>query len=157
MINFLNGNILNSKCNIICQSVNHQGVMGSGLAKQIRDKYPDIVNGYENMCRTHTFRSIMRNGLVHFHSVFDNKGVFQQIASIFGQEKYGKNKRHTNYTSLMNGFIRVFEYAESQGYSIAIPYGIGCGLGGGDWETVLLLLKDVLEYYPTLNIYIYKM
>lgn len=34
-IEFVNGDILNTNCNIIIQSVNHRGVMGSGLAKQI--------------------------------------------------------------------------------------------------------------------------
>lgn len=32
------GNILNTKCNIICQQVNCKGVMGAGLALQIRRK-----------------------------------------------------------------------------------------------------------------------
>lgn len=155
-LEFVNGDILNTKANIIVQSVNHRGVMGSGLAKQIKNKYPEVIHGYINMCNTHTFKSIMRNGLVYFYSVFHEDGRAQQIASVFGQEYYGNDRRHTNYPSLINGISWVFEYAESQGYSVAIPYGIGCGLGGGDWEIVLIMIKDVLKYYPTLKVYVYK-
>lgn len=155
-IRFVEGDILNGKCNIICQSVNHKGVMGSGLARQIRDRYPNIMGGYIGMCNTHTFRSIMRNGLTYFHTVVHEDGGVQQIASIFGQDGYGRDRRHTNYSSLINGLMWVFEFAESMNYSIAIPYGIGCGLGGGQWDIVLMMIKDALAYYPHLKVYIYK-
>ncbi len=155
-LEFVNGDILNTKADIIVQSVNHRGVMGSGLAKQIKNMYPEIINGYVHICNTSTFRSIMNSGLVYFYTAFNKDGSFRQIASVFGQENYGTDRRHTNYLSLMNGIAWVFEYAESQGYSVAIPYGIGCGLGGGSWEIVLMMLRDTLKYYPELKVYIYK-
>ncbi len=156
-LEFVNGDILNTNANIIVQSVNHRGVMGAGLAKQIKNKYPEIVHGYVHMCKTHSFREIMRNGLVYFYTILDEDGKkIRQVASVFGQEYYGTDRRHTNYLSLMNGIIWVFEYAESQGYSVAIPSGIGCGLGGGDWQTVLMMLNDNLRYYPSLKVYVYK-
>jgi O-acetyl-ADP-ribose deacetylase (regulator of RNase III) len=155
-LSFVSGNILNTHCNIIVQSVNHKGVMGAGLAREIKTKYPDISSSYIHMCNTHNFRSIMRNGLVYFYTAIESDGSVKQIASVFGQESYGIDKRHTNYISLMNGIMWVLEYAESQGYSVAIPYGIGCGLGGGVWDIVILLLKDILVYYPDVDVYIYK-
>lgn len=48
MIKTINVDILESDCNIICQSVNHQGIMKSGLAKTIKNKYPEIEKGYIN-------------------------------------------------------------------------------------------------------------
>lgn len=156
-LEFVNGDILNTNCNIIIQSVNHKKVMGSGLAKQIRKKYPEILDGYISMCETHAFKSLMRQGLVHWYYGEKEDGKVQYIASIFGQESYGTDRRHTNYFSLLNGMRTVFDYAETQMHSVAIPHGIGCGLGGGDWEIVLTLMKDVLKYYPTLNVYIYKL
>lgn len=155
-LEFVNGDILNTKANIIVQQVNHQGVMGSGLAKQIRNKYPDIVNGYVSMCNQYTFRSIMERGTVHWYPVFLSDETIRQIACVFGQDHYGTDRRHTNYFALINGINSVFSFAEHQGYSVAIPYGIGCGLGGGNWEIVLTMIKDVLKYYPTLKVYIYK-
>lgn len=155
-LEFVNGDILITKANIVVQSVNHRGVMGSGLAKQIKKIYPDIVNGYVSMCNQYTFRSIMGRGMVYWYPVFLDDGSVRQIASVFGQEYYGTDRRHTNYLSLVNGINSVFSLAEHHGYSVAIPYGIGCGLGGGNWEIVLTMIKDVLKYYPTLKVYIYK-
>lgn len=155
-LEFVNGDILNTKANIIVQQVNHRGVMGSGLAKQIRNKYPEIFDGYASMCKTHTFKDLMRQGLVCWYYGEGDDGKVQYIASVFGQEYYGTDRRHTNYFSLLNGIRSVFDYADIQGYSVAIPYGIGCGLGGGDWEIVLTMIKDVLKYYPTLKVYVYK-
>lgn len=49
-IKFVNGNILTfperDEDTIICHQVNCKGVMGAGLAKQIRDKWPDVYDRY---------------------------------------------------------------------------------------------------------------
>ena len=39
--------ILTVESGVICQQVNCQGVMGSGLAKQIRDKWPIVYEKYK--------------------------------------------------------------------------------------------------------------
>jgi len=49
MIKIIEGNILNAKEDIICHQVNCKKVMGSGLAKQIRDKYPNVYEEYVNL------------------------------------------------------------------------------------------------------------
>ena len=38
MIKFFNGDLLKSGCDIICHQVNEYGVMGAGIAKQIKEK-----------------------------------------------------------------------------------------------------------------------
>jgi O-acetyl-ADP-ribose deacetylase (regulator of RNase III) len=50
MVNIVDGDILNAKENIICHQVNCQGVMGSGLAKQIKNKYPNVYAKYKKFC-----------------------------------------------------------------------------------------------------------
>ena len=47
MIKTVNGNILEATEDIICHQVNCQGVMGSGLAKQIRSKWPSVFADYK--------------------------------------------------------------------------------------------------------------
>ena len=42
MIKYIKGDILNVTEGIIVQQVNCFGVMGAGLAKQIRDKWPSV-------------------------------------------------------------------------------------------------------------------
>ena len=54
MVCIVTGNILEADDrNIIIQQVNCQGAMNSGIAKQIRDRYPDVFTVYKEMCDAH--------------------------------------------------------------------------------------------------------
>ena len=59
-IKFIDGNIFSrlsaSKPTYICQQVNCRGVMGAGLAKQIRDKWPVVFDEYKKICGTRQTR-----------------------------------------------------------------------------------------------------
>ena len=48
MIHHVKGNLLDSNCDYICHQVNCQGVMNSGVAKQIREKWPEVYESYVN-------------------------------------------------------------------------------------------------------------
>lgn len=154
MIVYKNGNILNATENIIVQSVNHCGKMGSGLAKQISDKYP-LVNApnsmYQTMCKEMDFADIKVNGLIAWCNV--DPEVY--IASIFGQDRYGRDKQYTDYVALGNGLDSVRLLGKHNGYSVAIPSGIGCGLGGGDWDVVHNIIENCFVYSPEVNVTIY--
>lgn len=150
------GNILDATENIIVQSVNHQGVMGGGLAKQISTKYPVIDNEnsmYQQMCREMRFEDIKINGLIAWANIGEQK----LIASIFGQDRYGRDKRYTDYVALGNGLDSVRLLAKEQGNSIAIPFMLGSGLGGGKWEIVLDIINDCFKYSPEIEISIYEL
>ncbi len=154
MINYKTGNILEATENIIVQSVNHRGVMGAGLAKQIATKWP-LVNAkdgmYQSMCRDLPFSGIKQYGLVAWYEIEENKF----IASVFGQNYYGTDRMHTDYTSLGNGFETIRKTSEIKRYSVAIPSGIGCGLGGGDWPYVLQIIEDCFNRSPLIEVSIY--
>ena len=47
MIYWKKGNLLESDCDYICQQVNCQGKMNSGIAKQIREKWPVVYQNYK--------------------------------------------------------------------------------------------------------------
>ena len=51
MVNYVKGNLLDSDCDYICHQVNCQGVMGSGIARQIRERWPRVYDGYKNFCK----------------------------------------------------------------------------------------------------------
>lgn len=152
MIKYYTGNILESDVNIICQQVNHQGVMGAGLAKQIKDKYPEVMNSYLDICKL-PFEIIRRNGVIAWSTI----NVDKVIASIFGQEYYGTDRRHTDYFAISRGLETVRLYAESKSYAVAIPHGMGAGLGGGEWNVISAIIHDVFRYSPKLEVYICKL
>lgn len=73
--------------------------------------------------------------------------------------RYGRGKQHTDYDALRSGLKGVFEsvvWTTSSlcGYSIAIPYGIGCGLAGGEWRVVRPMIDEIFQNY---DVSIYKL
>lgn len=46
------GNVFDSDAKIICHQVNCQGVMGSGVAKEVRERYPKVYEEYHIYCES---------------------------------------------------------------------------------------------------------
>lgn len=123
---------------IIVQQVNCRGVMGRGLAKSIRDKYPQV---YEHYMAEYQL-GILELGYTSYIEVEPNKFV----ANICGQYNYGRNGLFTNYKALQKGLEDVKMMAEALNVNVAIPYRLGCGNGGGDWEgKVLPMIEEIFK------------
>lgn len=126
------GDIINYP--IFCQQVNCKGVMGAGLAKYIRNKYPEVYSEYRKVCSEG--KAIL--GVDHYTYLNDRICV-----CMFAQDGYGRDKRYTDYQAFrtcLNG-LELFLKSRKEKV-IAFPYMIGCGLAGGDWYIVQGMLKD---------------
>ena len=136
MLRFEKGNIVTGDYPIFCHQVNCKGVMGAGLAKQIRSEYPIIYEEYKEYCK------IKDNKL---GTNFYTSTLCGRICvNMFAQDGYGKDKRYTNYDAFK---ACLDDLAERLSYRfpnmpVAFPYGIGCGLAGGDWYIILGMLTD---------------
>lgn len=139
------GDILQCAENIIVHQVNCLGVMGSGLAKQIKDSYPEVYKVYYQFCKTQLAETLLGECLVC------EVGTDKYIANLFGQLNYGRDKVHTDYTALSRALNDLADFAQEKGLTVAIPYKLGCGLAGGDWDTVSALIDGILP-----NAVIYK-
>ena len=64
MVSHLTGDLLVAQeelnLDVICHQVNCQGVMGSGIAKQIRDTYPIVFENYKRNV-THLQKLVVEN------------------------------------------------------------------------------------------------
>ena len=150
MIKTINGNILNATENIICQQVNCMSVMGAGLAKQIINKYPEVHPSYKRFCKgckDNDNRNLL--GSIQTIPTADGK----VIANLFSQYDYGRDKQHTDYNALRECFRSLLKVSEMFDDSIAIPYGIGCGLAGGDWYVVSNIIEEVFGQYYNVTVY----
>ena len=149
-INIVNGNIFDTHCNIICHQVNCQGVMGHGIAKQVKEKYEGVFNEYKRYCDAHADNREAMLGEALIVDVDYGAAVLdwlvnkerKYIANIFGQLTYGTGLR-TNYKALVLGLEVVANFAKEHNLSVAVPYKIGCGLAGGDWNKVNILIEGV--------------
>ena len=139
MITFKEGDLLGNTCAVICHQVNCKGVMGSGIAKQIKEKYPSVYDDYKQCLRE--FGSISMFGRTLFTPIDDSWKHY--VASMFSQYEYGRDgKVYTDYTALRLCLKQIRR--KFMGQSIAIPYNLGCGRGGGNWNTVLQIIKEIL-------------
>lgn len=151
MIEIVEGNLLNATEDIIAQQVNCQGVMGSGLAKQIREKHPEVYEMYTVYCdgqKPHDLLGKMQAVLVEH-------AEYSYVVNIFGQLNYGRQDvLYTDYEALKQGLMKLKDSAKDLGLSVALPYNIGCGLANGDWDIVVYpMIKLIFQDY---NVTIYK-
>lgn len=54
---------------------------------------------------------------------------------------------NTNYYCLKECLETVKKDAKATNKSVAIPYGIGCGIANGDWEIVYKIIEEVFSDY----------
>ena len=138
----IEGNILSINSGMIVHQVNNCGKMASGLAKDIRKLYPSHYSDYMDMYNNapkDSQNSIKSSALLG--CCVDTKIGELTIRGIFSQDGYGRDKRYTSYV-LFEKCLR--EIAKLNLEAVYIPYGIGCGLGGGDWSIISSIILKIL-------------
>jgi hypothetical protein len=112
--------------------------MGAGLAKAIRERYPQVYTQYMK----ENDEGLLNLGYVSYIDVYNSN----MVANICGQESYGRgSKRYTDYDALYVGLSDVFDTAQQMGYDVVIPYKIGCGLANGDWDVVTDMIEEIFS------------
>lgn len=147
-VTIVQGDILDAKENLILHQVNCKGVMSSGLAKQIRDKWPGVYEEYRWACEAASIEKNVFNPRLLGKTLYCSVGPAQWVVNLFGQEGFGREKDriYTDYDALKGCLLSIHDSAWRCGWSIALPYGIGCGLGGGDWNSVVFpMILDIFE------------
>lgn len=144
----INGNLLDSDADIIAHQVNCQSKMGSGVAKAIRDKYPEVYKEYM------TFKPKV---LGKTQIVMCNDG--KCVANLYAQENYGYDgKQYTDTKALFQCLVKLREFAKmTRKETVAMPYGIGCGLGGASWEEVESILKVIFKENNGVKLELWKL
>lgn len=137
----IEANLLESpECNIIAHQVNCKGVMGAGLALQIKNKYPKVFEEYRRFCNDTPKTQLLGSSLVL--PTYDNK----VIINVFAQYNFGYGQCQTNYTAFsksMDNAIVWCKELHKDHVKIGIPYKIGCNLAGGDWDVIQRILTDI--------------
>lgn len=74
-------------------------------------------------------------------TIYIYEGNKDIIVNMFSQDKYGRDKRYTNYIAIEKAIKELRKIYPSE--TIIAAYKIGCGLAGGNWNIV----KEILERY----------
>ena len=155
MVQFVKGNLLESNCDYICHQVNCMGKMNSGIAKQIREKWPIVYKNYMEKYNILNGVSSALLGDIQFVNI-NTPGAderSQQVINMFSQEHYGYDgRRYTSYDAFWN-CLNLIKQIVPKGSTIGFPKKIGCDRGGANWPVILEMITEVLGNDYTVYIY----
>ena len=148
MIELTRGDILAAEVEAQVNTVNCVGVMGRGIALQMKNAFPENFQAYAAACK---------RGEVEPGRMF----VFE--TGQFTNPRYVINfptKRHwrgrSRLEDIASGLHALVEVIKRLGIrSIAIPP-LGCGLGGLDWADVRPLIEDALAELPEVRALVFE-
>jgi O-acetyl-ADP-ribose deacetylase (regulator of RNase III) len=135
-IKYIKGNLFNTDCNFIVHGCNSHGVMGSGVAKIVKEKYPEAYTDYINKFK---FSGLKLGDI----QVVPCKS--KTIINAITQENYGRDgSRFVSYDAVADCMEKINElfYMVPNG-TLAMPK-IGAGLGGGNWNIIAAIIENEL-------------
>jgi O-acetyl-ADP-ribose deacetylase (regulator of RNase III) len=138
------GDILNIESGIIVHGCNNCGVMRSGLAKQVRYKYPEAYDEYLRMFQGDGLK-IDLGEISHIQIT-----KYKIIVNAITQDGFGYDgKKYVSYDAIELSFSHVVELAskieDEYGKKLDIVFPkIGCGLGGGNWNIVEKIIDETV-------------
>lgn len=151
MVTFHNGNILNSGANYICHQVNCRGAMNSGVAKAIRNEYPNVFTEYHKCAKDidigfGDMQLSWEHMLGHIQIIPVSKNAIGKgcVINMFAQNGYGYDgRRYTSYDAFWSCLGEIKNNV-IPGITIAFPARIGCVRGGANWNVILTMIEEVL-------------
>ncbi len=155
---YIKGDVLASDERIIVHGCNCFNTMGSGIARQIREKYPEAWQIDQDTVKGD------RSKLGDFTYVVgeDDRIIF----NAYTQYRYGRDSDvvYLEYEALTQSIDRIFglvnaasSWSESVDADcpIAMPK-IGCGLANGDWDVVSKVLSRLARIHRR-DVHVYEL
>ena len=155
MVKIVEGDLLKSDCDVIIHQCNCFATQGAGIAKQISSRWAQVLEADKKY--PIPVGSKERLGEASMASVEGDHGDML-VVNLYAQHRYGRGTQ-TDYDALRKGISKVFFmiYMLAQpNIKIGLPYGMGAGLAGGDWEQVKSIIEENADRYK-LNVYLYKL
>ena len=133
-IEYITGNLLLTDVKHIVHGCNSRGVMGSGVAKAIRDWYKLAYRDYEDVYNS--------NGLALGDIVVSVQPDGRTIHNAITQQDYGRDSSrvYVSYWAIAEVFRKINQWGIKE---IALPK-IGAGLANGDWNVISAIIENTL-------------
>ncbi len=122
--------------------------MGAGIAKQIKDRYPKAFEAdHEHWSNEYNDGGNWRVQLGGYSkAVIDNQ---KTVYNLYTQSGYSTRERQVNYEYFWKALKAMEEdllsVQDDAGESqvVGLPYGISCGLAGGNWKIIKAIIEDI--------------
>ncbi|MCS1350876.1 hypothetical protein [Mechercharimyces sp. CAU 1602] len=143
MVHIIVGDLLKSDCTVIGHQCNCFDVMGAGVAKQNKHLYPEAFDAD-------------RNFKVSFGEERLGKISYAQtkkriIFNLYGQYKFGRKGDHTVIPMFEAALVNMMKELDGRfqdfDAKIGLPYKIGAGLAGGEWDDLFPIINRVSLRY----------
>jgi O-acetyl-ADP-ribose deacetylase (regulator of RNase III) len=133
------GDITDSSADCIVSAANCVGVMGKGVAKAIKSKFPWSFPHYKSVCER---KGLQPGGLLALTlKVYPLEDV-QTIIHLATKEHW---RNPSKLEWVVSGCNKLKQFLEmNQIKSVAIPR-LGCGLGGLSWDIVKPEMEEVFS------------
>jgi O-acetyl-ADP-ribose deacetylase (regulator of RNase III) len=140
--------------NNIAHSCNTRNIMGGGIAKQIKNRYPQA---YEADTEAYNQEYDKDAQYIHWLGKYskaeieskflpNNKG---RIYNLYTQANLGEGKRQVLYEDFwqalknMQEDLLFIQHETGEPQVLGLPYGISCGLAGGNWKIIKAMIDDI--------------
>ena len=130
------GNLFDSPCQCLVNTINCVGVMGKGVALEFKKRYPDNFKDYVSRCK----RGEVKPGLPYFYQDKD-----RLILNFPTKDHWRMTSRLSDVATGLDWFVA--HYKDFGVASVAFPP-LGCGNGGLTWEEVGPLMYRKLKDLP---------
>ena len=143
-IETIKGDLFKTDIIPIMHGCNGQFVMGSGVAKIVRERFPQAYQSYIQWGKENP-------GIDMLGKVQAIKDGTHIILNAITQNLYGKSgERFCSYDAIAECCSSADSWAVRRGYpKIAMPM-IGAGLGGGDWNVISAIIES--EFVHTIPV-----
>ncbi len=147
MIEYKQGDILQSDAEALVNTVNCVGVMGRGIALQVKNAFPGNFKDYAAACK----RGEVQPGRMLVHET-DQLGPRWIIN--FPTKRHWRGKSRID--DIEAGLIALVQELRARDIrSVAIPP-LGSGLGGLDWREVRPLIEEALAELPDVRAIVHE-
>lgn len=126
----------------IAHQANCFNLFGAGVAKQLADKFPRIVD--DDKCFGSPSFKVGKYSVSTVYPISYEQPNLIHIINLYGQYHPGKNTNYKYLNEALRGLNSWLNF-HALNYVVGIPYGIGCGIGGGDWGTVEAMIKEIFD------------
>lgn len=119
--------------------------MGSGVAKALYTRFPEVKNNYHIFCKEKPPAWLL--GQIQPVQIKE-----LTVVNCFTQLNFGYDgAKYVSYEAIGSVFLQLNE--KFKGGKLAIPK-IGAGLAGGDWEAISVIINLAT---PDLQVYVYEL
>lgn len=132
------GNVFESDCTIIMHQANCFTTMGAGIAKEVKMRHPEAFEADVKFGIPRGSRERLGK-----HSFAWSPDQTRLIVNLYGQHRYGRDKKYTEedklFMSIEHAFLKILDLKQRRPdfrVKVGMPYKIGCNLAGGNWTVV---------------------